>query len=125
VRMSAYCFLSMSVARRSGERMFSFLALKGANGNFGAPPTFYGLSQEARFIMVHRRLYINKALWTKPCVVASIVHTLQLGISGSECPCLSLRARIKIVLRGCRHGTNFAEGQHPDAAYGTRRARLA
>jgi hypothetical protein len=22
-------------------------------------------------------------------------------------------ARIKIVLRGCRHGTNFAEGQHP------------
>src|SRR5260370_41846170 len=23
------------------------------------------------------------------------------------------RARIKIVLRGCRHGTNFAKGQNP------------
>src|ERR1700740_105259 len=30
--------------------------------------------QEARFVMVHRRSYINKASWTKPCVVASIVH---------------------------------------------------
>jgi hypothetical protein len=38
------------------------LAHKGATGNFGAPPTFYGRLQEARFIMVHRRLYINKAL---------------------------------------------------------------
>jgi len=35
--------------------MFSFLAHKRANGNSGAPPTFYGLLQEARFIMVHRR----------------------------------------------------------------------
>jgi hypothetical protein len=51
--MYAYFFVSISVARRFGERMFSFLAHKGANGNFGAPPTFYGRLQEARFIMVH------------------------------------------------------------------------
>jgi len=86
VRMSANFLLSISVARRFGERMFSFLALRGANGNFGAPANFYAPLQEARFIVVHRRLYINKALWTIPCVVTSIVHTLQLGIIRSECP---------------------------------------
>jgi hypothetical protein len=86
VRMFAYFFLSISVARRSGEWMFSFLAHKGANGNCGAPPTFYGPLQEARFVMVHRCLYINKALRTMPCVVASIVHTLQPSIIRSECP---------------------------------------
>jgi hypothetical protein len=53
VGMHAYFFLGISVARRFGEQMFSFLAHKGANGNFGAPPTFYGLLQEARFNMVH------------------------------------------------------------------------
>jgi hypothetical protein len=66
--------------------MFSFLAHKGANANCGAPPTFYGLLQEALFVMVHLRLYFNKALWTMPCVVGSIVHTLQPGIIRSECP---------------------------------------
>jgi hypothetical protein len=86
VRMVAYSFLSISVARRFGEWMFSFLAQKGANGNFAAPPSFHGPLQEARFIMAHRRLYINKALWTKPRVVAPIVHTTQLGIARSECP---------------------------------------
>jgi hypothetical protein len=85
VRMSVYFLLSISVARRFGGQMFSFLALEGANGNFGAPPTFYGLLLEARFIMVHRRLYVNKALWTIPPVVAPIVHTTQLGIVRSEC----------------------------------------
>ncbi len=53
VRMSVYFLLSISVARRFGDWMFSFLAHKGANGNFGAPPTFYGLLLEARSIMVH------------------------------------------------------------------------
>jgi len=84
--MFARFFLSISVARRSGEWMLSFLAHKGANGNCGAPPTFYGPLQEARFIMVHRPLYVNKALWTMPCIVASIVHSLQTGIIRSECP---------------------------------------
>jgi hypothetical protein len=86
VRMFAYFFLSISVTRRCGEWMFSYLAHKGANGNCEAAPTFYGPLQEARFVMVHRRSYINKALWTMPCVVASIVHTLQPGIIRSECP---------------------------------------
>jgi hypothetical protein len=86
VRVFAYFLPGIGVARRLRERLFSFLAHEGAAGNFGAPPTFYGLSQEARFIVVHRRLYINKALWTMPCVVASIVHTLQLGIIRLECP---------------------------------------
>lgn len=85
VRMDAY-FPSTSVARRFEEWMFSFLAHKGANGNFAAPPSSYRPLQEARFIMVHRRSYVNKALWTKPRVVASIVHTTQLGIARSECP---------------------------------------
>jgi hypothetical protein len=52
VRIDAY-FLSTSVARRFGERMFSFLAHKGANGNFGPPPSFYRPLQETRFILVH------------------------------------------------------------------------
>ena len=52
VRIDAY-FLSISVARRLGERMSSFLVHKGANVNFGSPPSFYGPFQEARFIVVH------------------------------------------------------------------------
>lgn len=84
--MFAQFFLSISVARRSKEWMFSFLAHKGGNGTRGTPPTFYGPLQEARFIMVHRRLYVNKALWTMPCVVAPIVHTLQTGTVRPECP---------------------------------------
>ena len=52
VRIDAY-FLIISVARRLGERMSSFLVHKGANGNFGSPPSFYGPFQEARFIVVH------------------------------------------------------------------------
>jgi hypothetical protein len=86
VRVFAYFLPGIGVARRSGEWMFSFLAHKGANGTCGAPPTFYGPLQEARFIMVHRRLYVNKALRTMPCVVAPIVHITQLGIARSECP---------------------------------------
>jgi hypothetical protein len=86
VRVFAYFLPGISAGRPFRDRLFSFLAHKGATGNFGAPPTFYGLSQEARFIVVHRRLYINKALWTTPCVVTLIVHTMQLGIIGSECP---------------------------------------
>jgi hypothetical protein len=66
--------------------MFSFLAHKGANGNFAAPPSFHRPLQEARFIMLHRRSYINKALWTTPRVVASIVPTTQLSVARSECP---------------------------------------
>ena len=84
-RMDAYS-LNISVVRRLEETMFSFLVQKGVNGNFEAPSSFYGPLQEARFIVVHRRLYINKALWTMPCVVAPIVHTLQLGNLGTECP---------------------------------------
>lgn len=53
VRMSVYFLLSISVVRRFGDWMFSFLAHKRANGNFGAPPTFYGLLLEARFNVVH------------------------------------------------------------------------
>ena len=53
VRESAYYFLSISVARRFGEQMLSFLAHKSANVNFGASPTFYGPLQEARFNVVH------------------------------------------------------------------------
>jgi hypothetical protein len=52
VRIDAY-FLSTSVARRLRERMFSFLAHKGANGNLGPPPSFYRPLQKTRFIMVH------------------------------------------------------------------------
>src|SRR5580700_4096558 len=55
VRMLAQFFLSISVARRCRERMFSFFAHKGANRNCGVPPTFYGSLQETRFVMVHRR----------------------------------------------------------------------
>jgi hypothetical protein len=84
--MFAQFFLSISVARRCGELMFSFLAHKGADGNWGVPPTFYGPLQEARFVMVHGRPYINKASWTMPCAVGSIVHRLQLGIIRSEYP---------------------------------------
>jgi hypothetical protein len=51
--MYAYFFLSISVARRSGERMFSFLPYSGAKGTCVAPPTFYGPLQEAPFVMVH------------------------------------------------------------------------
>jgi hypothetical protein len=53
VRISVYFLLGISVARRFGEWMFSFLAHKGANVNFGAPPAFYGPLQEARFNVVH------------------------------------------------------------------------
>jgi hypothetical protein len=66
--------------------MLSFLAHKDANGNRGAPPSFYGPLQETHFVMVHRWSHINKASWTMPRVVDSIVHTLQLGIIRSECP---------------------------------------
>jgi hypothetical protein len=52
VRLDAY-FLSISVARRLWEQMFSFLVHKGANGNFGSTPSFYGPLKEARFIVVH------------------------------------------------------------------------
>ena len=86
MRVFVYFLPGIGVARRFRERLFSFLAHKGATGNFGAPSTFYGLLLEARFIMVHRRLYINKALRTMPCVVAPIVHTMQLGIVRPECP---------------------------------------
>jgi hypothetical protein len=33
--------------------MFPLLARKGANGKRGALPTWYGLLQVARFVMVH------------------------------------------------------------------------
>jgi hypothetical protein len=56
VRMVACSFFSISVARRFGEWMFSFLAHKGANGNFAAPPSFHRPLQEARFIMVHLKV---------------------------------------------------------------------
>src|SRR5271155_830574 len=108
--------------------MFSFLAHMSANANCGAPPTFYGLLQEARFVMVHRRSYINKASWTMPCVVASIVHMFAPCNQASFVPnvldCL-YEAALKSCCEAVGTAPNSPRVSTLDAANGTRRGRLA
>src|ERR1700729_1806262 len=108
--------------------MFSFLVHKGTNGNCEAPPTLYGPLQEARFVMFHRRLYINKASWTKPCVVASIVHMFTRCNQASYAPNV-LDCLYGPALKSCCEAVGTApispRVSTPDAAYGLRWAQLA